>query len=81
MIISLLNDHILFFARYDDTGRYRFCVYGWRRFGVDADFGLLQVLCSILSHPVVGRKYATKVKDQAIENSKITCSKSNDLRQ
>ena len=56
-------------------------MYGWRRFGVDADFELLQVLCSILSHPVVGRKYAAKVKDQAIENSKITCSKSNDLRQ
>ena len=32
----------LFFARFDDTGRYRFCVYGWRRFGVDTDFGLLR---------------------------------------
>ena len=66
MIICLSNDHTLFFARFDDTG------FVCRAEGDLVSMRLLLVLCSILSHPVVGRKYATtEVIDQAIENKKL----------
>ena len=66
MIICLSNDHILFFDRFDDT------CFVCRAEGIMSILRLLLVLCSLLLHPVFGRKYATtEVIDQAIENKKL----------
>ena len=67
MIICLSNDHILFFDRFDDT-----CFVCRAEGDLMLMLRLLLVLCSLLLHPVVGRKYATtEVIDQAIENKKL----------
>ena len=65
MIICLSNDHILFFARFDDTG------FVCRAEGDLVISGCFWY-CARYSRPVVGRKYATtEVIDQAIENKKL----------
>ena len=74
MIICLSNDHILFFARFDDT-----CFVCRAEGDLMSMLRLLLVLCSILSHPVVWRKSATtEVRDQAIENKNLPGEFDND---